>query len=602
MPPLGIFERVRGRLGSARCILAELSDQPTRLKIVSAVQAAAVEQICREPLYTKVDAVHRAELVEIASRVAWADGDLEKTLTCLTGQIVVTHSRRPSQDARAMVHYFCADEWEQLDGNISMDCARSHVMKKARSLNITTPNEKTVKLFSSFIVCLGESEEALQRYNLSVKRAMMQVLTREFDDLQRKVKQAVDFTELPSDPNILRTSHPELWASAFGNRSPINCRIQGKLALFDSSYACRGSGTGARLAPTPALGHSSSNGSLESVVGMMMQGFAALSQVRSSREPLLTFSDRRKEAPSCLRALMDKGEEEQQQQQQQQQEDGGRQVRLAICPPPASEPALRTRPEDKAKEKDEPRKPTKRRRGTRRKRRMTQRTANAEEAEKEEEEEEEKERGGEDVGEEEKAEEETQPSAAAKDLSSMMALLDDRDAEKRKKAAEARKCAKLAQNEDAPTKRRLMKKTPAASPPRGSARPARVAASPADKAKVPVRKPTALATTVADTASSQNFVIQMENTRSRWRCRLPNGQSVSYPWGDLEQNPECNVRNIIVSHIPHACGMGMLCDLWARRRRHRPHEAASPDGGQGLLRRSKDALTDLCALREKSRR
>ena len=178
------------------------------------------------------------------------------------------------------------------------------------------------------------------------------------------------------------------------------------------------------------------------------------------------------------------------------------------------------------------------------------------------------------MGEEEKAEEETQPSAAAKDLSSMMALLDDRDAEKRKKAAEARKCAKLAQNEDAPTKRRLMKKTPAASPPRGSARPAQVAA--------PVRKPTALATTVAGTASSQNFVIQVENTRSRWRCRLPNGQSVSYPWGDLEQNPECNVRNIIVSHIPHACGMGMLCDLWARRRRHRPHEAASPDGGQGL--------------------
>ena len=263
MPPLGIFERVRGRLGSARCILAELSDQPTRLKIVSAAQAAAVEQMCREPLYTKVDAVHRAELVEIASRAAWADGDLEKTLTCLTGQIVVTHSRRPSQDARAMVHYFCADEWEQLDGNISMDCARSHVMKKARSLNITTPNEKTVKLFNSFIICLGESEEALQRYNTSVKRAMMQNLTREFDDLQRKVKQAADFTELPSDPNFLRTSHPELWASAFGNRSPINCRIQDKLALFDSSYGCRGSGTEARLAPTPALGHSSSNGSTQ---------------------------------------------------------------------------------------------------------------------------------------------------------------------------------------------------------------------------------------------------------------------------------------------------------------------------------------------------
>ena len=139
------------------------------------------------------------------------------------------------------------------------------------------------------------------------------------------------------------------------------------------------------------------------------------------------------------------------------------------------------------------------------------------------------------MGEEEKAEEETQPSAAAKDLSSMMALLDDRDAEKRKKAAEARKCAKLAQNEDVPRKRRLTKKTPAASPPRGSARPAQVAA--------PVRKPTALATTVAGTASSQNFIIQLEETRSRWRCRLPNGQSVSYPWGDLEQNPECNTRN-----------------------------------------------------------
>ena len=122
-PPAKIFERARGRLGAARCVLAELSDRPARLKLVSATQVSAVEQMCGEGLYTKVDAVQRTELVEIASRIARPDGDHEKVLTCLTTTAHVgtsTHSRRRSQEARAMINYFCEDEWVRFEGHISI--------------------------------------------------------------------------------------------------------------------------------------------------------------------------------------------------------------------------------------------------------------------------------------------------------------------------------------------------------------------------------------------------------------------------------------------------------------------------------------------------
>ena len=209
-----------------------------------------------------------------------------------------------------MINYFCEDEWVRFESVTSMECARGIVLNTAEAPNITTPNERSVKLFSSFIACVCETDEALKVFNISVKKAMMHVLSKEFDDLQRKCKQAADFADLPADPNTLRASHPELWANAFGKRTPVKCRIeiQHKLFVFESSYKCRGGGADAKSVPAPASGGlSSSSTNLESVVGMMVQGFMQVfCQGQSSQEPLLTFNDgsNRGQAPSCLRALL----------------------------------------------------------------------------------------------------------------------------------------------------------------------------------------------------------------------------------------------------------------------------------------------------------
>ena len=61
-------------------------------------------------------------------------------------------------------------------------------------------------------------------------------------------------------------------------------------------------------------------------------------------------------------------------------------------------------------------------------------------------------------------------------------------------------------------------------------------------AAAPALKPAPLAATTAGaaaksaagTAKRTKFKINVENTRSRYRCRLPDGKSVSFAWGDLE--------------------------------------------------------------------
>ena len=82
-PSKELFQQLKARIGSARLLLDAESD-PQRLAIASAAQRRAVEHLCSNGAFERIDAESRCALVERAMATKWVADDSAAVLKALS--------------------------------------------------------------------------------------------------------------------------------------------------------------------------------------------------------------------------------------------------------------------------------------------------------------------------------------------------------------------------------------------------------------------------------------------------------------------------------------------------------------------------------------
>ena len=271
--------QLRARLGAAKIALADKEGEDRRL--ISKAQVAAVQALCgREPGLPGVLPEARAGLVDFASATNWHSGDLEKVLTCLQAAEKIVHQRRPMQQfAPGLLGYFTPDEWDSMQFNATKnsEVPQAIVFRRAALLSGRNLSEPSLKLLSSFLLYLAHGQSASWIANDTKKRFYEQV-KRSFKTFVRKHGDPQPYIEvLPNHPDELKERHPQFFDKIYPSQQPTPCRVPLKeLMQVDSSYSCRGGGSGG-----PVVGGFGSVGG-DSIVHILLQQMAALQQVRTS--------------------------------------------------------------------------------------------------------------------------------------------------------------------------------------------------------------------------------------------------------------------------------------------------------------------------------
>ena len=196
VPLVPLVDRLRAKIGVARCILLDLQAQGSiKFKYASKAQSAVLLEVLEGAQLATMSASERASLQQSALAIPWAcDADSEPVLSklCLEPNLGVKKFRRAGQDYLHFVNYFTEVHWAVLgDPDADMNVKKLIVISLMKDLHGSCPDENTYKLMNSFLFVVSEEPTALMRITVDVKRACLAALKNDFDKERRRTAHAV---------------------------------------------------------------------------------------------------------------------------------------------------------------------------------------------------------------------------------------------------------------------------------------------------------------------------------------------------------------------------------------------------------------------------
>ena len=242
--------QIRARIGVIRLAMERYRDTD-RWYSFSHVQSTALISSLRS-LNSDADAVALADLCQEAGLLQWAGQDGERLLEAFSEAMsmqdtaVRRRGRRHLQNYKSFLEYFEEQEWNQLfDSTCNAQSKLALLLQKMLSLGGRTLDEHSSKLGSSAYLLVTETPEKLRAMPAGYKKAIHNQFKRDFKTMAFKTGIALThITELPPNPSTLLQEHPAIYKQAFGDGSPVPCKLAlDQLVLIEASYGCRGGGS-----------------------------------------------------------------------------------------------------------------------------------------------------------------------------------------------------------------------------------------------------------------------------------------------------------------------------------------------------------------------
>ena len=146
IPPMSCLEQLRGRLGVARLLIADLKARGKDVEGTSQSQAAACEEILATG-FKELDTAQKADLADLAHKTGFQDAHLQLILQHLI-KSNAGGGRRAWQDFTSFLHYGSANDWDSIEsGNeAEIDDRLCQILVRLNCLN---PDEPTKVVLAS---------------------------------------------------------------------------------------------------------------------------------------------------------------------------------------------------------------------------------------------------------------------------------------------------------------------------------------------------------------------------------------------------------------------------------------------------------------------
>ena len=110
---MSCLAQLRGRLGVARLLIAELKADGKDVEATSQLQAAACEEILAKG-FKELDSAQKADLADLAHKVCFQDAHLQLILQRLV-KSKAGHGRRESQEFTSFLLYGSENDWDSIE-------------------------------------------------------------------------------------------------------------------------------------------------------------------------------------------------------------------------------------------------------------------------------------------------------------------------------------------------------------------------------------------------------------------------------------------------------------------------------------------------------
>ena len=237
------FALLRGRLGAARVVLAEITIGAQRVAISKGQANAFLDMYQR--IGSGLTSDQRTTLQSVAVNAKFEHSDAAAVLTALAGPRIAKGGRSHGQDYRSFPLYLNEQRWKTLlSEEVHGDVKESILTEMLRSLGAFLPCELTFKRFSCLLMLLSSSREALQQKTIAEKKTELTLLKKRWHLENRRISKPELWVEvLPQDPAAFRDGpFGVLFTATFPSEQPVAPKIDMRaLDLLDASFKARGS-------------------------------------------------------------------------------------------------------------------------------------------------------------------------------------------------------------------------------------------------------------------------------------------------------------------------------------------------------------------------
>ena len=293
------MRKVRARAGAARCLLR--LDPPvafgacaTSTALARAkreeVSSSQATQLLECLMSAGLSDAEKTEAIEICMTVPWEGHDGDEVLSFLTLTDKEQEpfvkpdgrgkSRRPQQDIMNIVDYYTEEDYEILFGDHGTALLTQVIMHRPLRMNLVNPNEFGIKQLHTMLrqvskeyrtVSIEQTKVLLEAFKIDYRRR-----ARHF---RETFKDAHYCTLLPASPAEFKVKAPDLYARAYGERTPIKCKLDmTELKMLDAGSKCRLATSSIVKVPGPSVGCMAPGGDgvaqqMQQMQSMLMQSF-----------------------------------------------------------------------------------------------------------------------------------------------------------------------------------------------------------------------------------------------------------------------------------------------------------------------------------------
>ena len=245
---VGVVRQIKARLGSAKLLLHSLRQDAVRHRAASQAQRCALSELMHTSEFASTSATEKAELVERATDILWHEDDLQTVLANLQPrEFKERRLQRSSQVFSNFPDFFDEEKWQTLlDSDVSMSVKKVLILSTLSDLRCVTPCERTCKLINSFWLCCSMELSELRKLPSETKKLWLNELKRDFDLIQRRVRDEQHIREYPDSVEAFKAAYPGIYQCAC-RKPPVKSKLPpAMLSEVEASYRCRGGSSEAK--------------------------------------------------------------------------------------------------------------------------------------------------------------------------------------------------------------------------------------------------------------------------------------------------------------------------------------------------------------------
>ena len=285
------METIKQRLNAVRDLLANA--QPSCQQLLARTQSAALISLLRRYRQTLgLDQLSELQALVSAPPRHWHGFDAEILAALQPEPVDGGGGHRRKQQQIWIERFLTAEDWGVIGSDVPNDTKRRVIANRAGPLGVRCIREGVAKLMNSIALFKQRevvSSDAYAEGLVAMKKMMKQVAAA----LDAEKKQ--QYLEVyPDSPGQLLVLAPSLYAAAYQDTAgPVACPHTDALLQFNSSFKCRGGARATGLAAAPQVPHVGSQGGLEQLGMMIMNGFQQMqaSQMQALQQISNTVGD-----------------------------------------------------------------------------------------------------------------------------------------------------------------------------------------------------------------------------------------------------------------------------------------------------------------------